>query len=347
MKRLPVLIAALLGAAILLSACGASGGNAAKVDSTAITRSALEDDLRALADNAALVKEAKTQGLNLKPTKGGFDNQLASRWLNSLVAQVIVDQEFAKRHLKLTPRITRQAKTEIAANFGTPKTFEGFSKSFQSRVIGRQARRDALIASLGAAKGATDAELRRFYDQNKAALCPTGKLVSHILVKTPEAAAAVEQRLAQGADFAQLAPELSTDTGSAPQGGTLTCVGSQEWQQFDETFRTGAEAVAIGQVSAPVHTQFGYHVIKVTDYTFENARATIAQALAQQQQDPLTALVERRLRKAKLWVDPRYGKISRTKQGVTITPPTTRTPREQPSTSTTTRAGTGQPQTGG
>ena len=347
MKRLPVLIAALLGAAVLLSACSTSGGNAAKVDSTAITRSALEDDLRALADNAALVKEAKAQGLNLKPTKGGFDNQLAARWLNSLLAQVIVDREFAKRHLKLTPRITRQAKTGIAANFGTPKTFDAFSKSFRSRLIGRQARRDALIASLGAAKAATDAELRQFYDQNKALLCPTGKLVAHILVKTLEEATAVEQRLAQGADFAQLAPQLSTDTGSAPQGGTLTCVGSSEWQQFDQTFRTGAEAVAIGGVSAPVHTQFGYHVIKVTDYTFENARATIKQALAQQQQDPLTALVERQLRRAKLWVDPRYGKISRTKQGVAIVPPTPRAPREQPSTSTTTGAGTGQPQTGG
>lgn len=346
MKRLPVLIAALLGVAAVLAGCSSTtGGNAAKVDSTAITRSRLDQDLQALADNTELVKMLKAQGLDLKPTTGGFSNQAASGWLNGLMNQVIVDREFARRHLKVTPQLTKQAKTETASQFGSVKTLAKFPKSFQERIVGRQARLDALRASLGRQQGATEAELRQFYEQNKAALCPTGKLVAHILVKTPEEVAAVEAQLAQGADFAQLASKLSTDTGSATQGGTLTCIGSQEWQQFDPTFQKGAEGVVVGQVSPPVHTQFGYHVIKVTDYTFETARAAIEQAVAQQRQDPLTALVQRRLGKAKLWVDPRYGHISRGPQGVQIKPPKERVPREQPP-NTTAPDGTGQPQTG-
>ena len=71
----------------------------------------------------------------------------------------------------------------------------------------------------------------------------------------------------------RVAQQVSTDTGSAAQGGLLMCqVDSAQWSQLDATFRAGAEATPVGTLSAPVQTQFGYHVIEVLDLTRENAR---------------------------------------------------------------------------
>lgn len=103
---------------------------------------------------------------------------------------------------------------------------------------------------------------------------------SHILVNTKEEAKAIEDALANGADFAKLAEEKSTDNSSANKGDL-------GWFTPDMMVKPFADAVVAlkkGEVSAPVQSQFGWHVIRLNDTRTQVAPAfdTIRDQLAMQ-----------------------------------------------------------------
>ncbi|MDR3516351.1 MAG: peptidylprolyl isomerase [Azospirillaceae bacterium] len=86
---------------------------------------------------------------------------------------------------------------------------------------------------------------------------------SHILVDSEDKAKDIIKKLAGGADFAALAKESSSDTVAAAQGGDL---GFFSKDQMVEPFSNAAFAMKVGEISKdPVKSQFGWHVIKVTD----------------------------------------------------------------------------------
>jgi parvulin-like peptidyl-prolyl isomerase len=82
----------------------------------------------------------------------------------------------------------------------------------------------------------------------------------HILVKDEATAKTVEDRLAKGEDFANVAKEVSIDTGSAQLGGDL---GWQTRDYFVKEFSDAVFSLKVGEISQPVKSQFGYHVIQV------------------------------------------------------------------------------------
>lgn len=84
---------------------------------------------------------------------------------------------------------------------------------------------------------------------------------SHILVESEDEAKALVEALAGGADFAELAKEKSTGP-SGPSGGQLGWFGAG---QMVPPFEAAAMALEAGEVSAPVQTQFGWHVIKLNE----------------------------------------------------------------------------------
>ena len=84
---------------------------------------------------------------------------------------------------------------------------------------------------------------------------------SHILVETEEEAQAIVDEIAAGADFAELAQAKSTDT-SGPGGGELGWFGPG---RMVPDFEAAVIALEVGQVSGPVQTQFGWHVVKLND----------------------------------------------------------------------------------
>ncbi|GLK79482.1 peptidylprolyl isomerase [Methylopila turkensis] len=109
----------------------------------------------------------------------------------------------------------------------------------------------------------TDEAMRKLYDETAKNLKPEQEVrASHILVKTEDEAKKVEERLAKGEDFAKIATEVSTDPGSAKQGGDL---GFFAKGQMVPAFDEAVFKLEPNKVSDPVKTQFGFHVIKVTE----------------------------------------------------------------------------------
>ncbi|MEZ5165191.1 MAG: peptidylprolyl isomerase [Acidimicrobiales bacterium] len=77
-------------------------------------------------------------------------------------------------------------------------------------------------------------------------------------METAEEAQTVAERLDKGEDFAAVAREVSIDTGSGAEGGDLGCVATGS---FVPEFEEAALAAEVGVVTAPVESQFGFHLI--------------------------------------------------------------------------------------
>lgn len=100
----------------------------------------------------------------------------------------------------------------------------------------------------------------------------------HILVATLEEALAVKQRLNNGEDFAALAAELSTDTGTKDVGGDLGWFGKNT---MDPAFEEAVYGLQIGEISNPVQSQFGYHIIQLLGKEVRPQTASRIQQLEQ------------------------------------------------------------------
>ena len=120
------------------------------------------------------------------------------------------------------------------------------------------------IAIEGIVKEAvTDEALQAAYDARfKDAKPQTEYNAAHILVKTKEEAEKLKADLAGGADFAELAKANSTDTGSGANGGDLGWFGPG---MMVKPFEDAVVAAKVGEVTGPVQTEFGYHLILVKE----------------------------------------------------------------------------------
>ena len=310
-------------AALVAAGCGSKSvasvvrANAITVDGTSISQKVFERDLSALSSNAKLIALDKSvakqggTGQRLFTDQGVPTRVLSTSWLNRLANQIVIDHEFEQLHLTLTTTETKEGAAQFAQLFATstaPGTalVNSFPAWFRTQETAREARLVAVTASIEAKHPITDADMLAFYKKNVGSLCASGFKVAHILVKTLPEAQAIESQLAAGAKFADLAKAKSIDTGSAPKGGDLGCFATG---QFVAEFETAAQKATIGVPTAPVHSQFGYHVILKTKYvppTFEALKPQIRQQLLQEL-NLVQKFVSAGLKKANVHVDPLYG----------------------------------------
>lgn len=158
---------------------------------------------------------------------------------------------------------------------------------------------NALVRQQMATDHAGGAALRQYYDQHKGEFEEVK--ASHILIRfqgsqvplrpnqkdltDAEALAKAQEiraKLEKGGDFAALAKAESDDTGSGAQGGELPQAFGRDAQLVAE-FKEAAFQLKPGEISQPVKTQFGYHIIKVTSHTtktFDQAQPQIEQQVA-------------------------------------------------------------------
>jgi len=103
----------------------------------------------------------------------------------------------------------------------------------------------------------SEKEIKKYYDKLGLEV-----KASHILVKTEQEAQEIFKQLSEGADFAALAKEKSTDRGNKDKGGDL---GYFTWGKMVSPFQDTAFATKVGAISHPVETRFGWHIIKMED----------------------------------------------------------------------------------
>jgi peptidyl-prolyl cis-trans isomerase C len=121
---------------------------------------------------------------------------------------------------------------------------------------------EALLQKTGRA-ALTDAALHKVYDDAVKTMKGEEEVhARHILVPTEQEARDIEAALKGGADFAKLAKDKSKDPSGASNGGDL---GWFTKDQMVPEFADAAFKLPKGQISDPVHTQFGWHIIEVVD----------------------------------------------------------------------------------
>ena len=321
------LVALCTGAVLALGAagCGDSLEDAATVTLSTgdsgeklvvhISRDDLQDDLRVMRANDDFVDFLKQNGLEIPESDSSVGSAITAIWLSDLVNQAVVDAELEERDLTVTEEDRKAVADQINESYGGAKIFKQFPKDFRDAVIDRAARWNALLTR-GAAETEppTEEDARTFYEENSDQLgaCASGRSVAHILVATEAEADDVKVELDGGADFAELAKERSTDPTAAENAGDLGCL---QDGAFVAAFEAAAKAATIGVPTAPVKTEFGFHVILASEFTppsFEAMKDQIVEYLASQAEQTagqeINTVIQERLADAEVDVDPRYGK---------------------------------------
>jgi hypothetical protein len=316
----------------MLSGCGrVADPAAAKVGTSTISRVTLDDQLSALAANKVWIQAVdKNSEGDLSAPDGGVNTKLSAAWLGTMMNQVIVDKAFERQHLKVTDKDRTAAKRAALELFAGQQTFDKFPRWFRADALRKQERYAALAATVPPRPAPTEAQLREYFSRVGPTLCPSQQAILEIKSDTAEAAAAIETELAGGADFGSLAAQRSTDRVAGPNGGLASCKGTPQYQSLPEAERAAVDQLTPGGVTAVVPVDAGFSVLKLVPWTFEIARPILAAQYNQQFVPPAEEYVAVRLSKAKIWVDPRYGKLERRGARVRIVPPVPPAPRSDP-----------------
>ncbi|HEU4320186.1 MAG TPA: peptidylprolyl isomerase [Acidimicrobiia bacterium] len=250
MKKVASLV--VLGAFVLAACGGGSNSVAATVDGTDVTVGEVEGLIET--EGATITKEQFAQFL-------GF----AIQW------QVIHDAAEADYGIVITNEDAAVEADRIFEEVGAEgETREDF---LTSRGITEEFLQNI------AAQGLLDIEVREILKEDvaeptaeeieeartAAVSALTSVCASHILVATQEEADDVVARLDAGEDFGEIATEVSTDTGSGANGGALGCTSPDT---YVDAFKEAVVVAPIGEVYEEIiETQFGFHIILVTDRT--------------------------------------------------------------------------------
>jgi foldase protein PrsA len=249
-----------------------------------------------------------------KITKGELDDKLEGQagknTLATLVQQKLIFQ-YAKQHnIDIPDKDVETKLDEIRAHFpaGQFETMlkqQGMSLDDAHKVI----REQLLVkAAVDQQINVTDAQINDYIKANKLSLGQTAQVhAAHILVKTKAQADAIEAQLKKGADFAALAKEYSQDTGSKIKGGDLGTFGPG---QMVPAFQAAAFKLKPGQVSDPVQTPFGWHIIKVIETKPLTKQMVIDQVKQQQESQQMTPFLQTLRTSAKIEIDdPRFSDL--------------------------------------
>lgn len=193
-------------------------------------------------------------------TKDELYNAMKDKYGTSMLQELTFEKVLANRYTVKDSDITtkfNEIKKQYGASFQTALTQSGFKneaafkKSIKTQLlIEKAAEKDLSI---------TDKELKSYYDSYK----PDIK-VRHILVKDEATANQVKQKLDAGQKFEDLAKQNSTDTATAKNGGDLGSWIAYGSSGLDSTFEKAAFALKLNEISSPVKTQYGYHIIQKT-----------------------------------------------------------------------------------
>jgi parvulin-like peptidyl-prolyl isomerase len=149
----------------------------------------------------------------------------------------------------------------------------------------------------------SDADIAAYYEENKTQFeQPSSREVRHILVKNKAKADEIHAQLENGGDFAKLAKQFSQDPASAKEGGKFTAQKGATVAPFDEA----AFALETGELSEPVKTQFGWHIIEAVGDIEEASTQELSEV---EEQISTTLLEEKRNARINEWVQELQGRF--------------------------------------
>lgn len=249
----------------------------AKVGSEYITRGELEEIVNYQVEN---IKAQYGYDDNYFTSDQGKETlvQIKKDILNSLIEQKVMEQKSKELNLfKDEKEITDETNKTIDEQIKNGKSDEEFNKwlsdaHLTQELLVKLARMQVIAGKVydNVTKDVvvTDDEIKNYYNMNQTSFTekPNTMNVSHILLKTEDEAKKIKERLDKGEDFATLAKEYSIEEAAKTTGGDLGEIQYND-SRYDQTFVLAAMALKEGQISNPVSTQFGYHIIKVTKKT--------------------------------------------------------------------------------
>lgn len=327
--------------AMLFAGCGLkSGETIIKVNNQNITLGQFNAEFDKQAGNGI----AKALGIDVKSDKNSFIYTLIKdRVVNELVVKALLNEEIEKRGIKVSNEEVEAAVKEIIDKLGSKEQLDallkqnGISNSQFKKDLKEEVKMRKLAKDLGSTK-VSDAEAKKFYNENIDKFKHPDKVrAAHILIsvdskeieeviksdpnnknldekaikakvneeiKAKEAKA--NQILAEAkkdpTQFAKLAKENSEDTATANKGGDLGFFAAKE---MVPEFAKAAFSMKPNTISdKPIKTQFGYHIIMVTDRSaagqdpFEKVQGNIKTYLENQKQVKLIDKLTESLKKS-------------------------------------------------
>jgi peptidyl-prolyl cis-trans isomerase C len=200
-------------------------------------------------------------------------------------------QQVARSGRPITPDVEAQIKEEVIAReiFMQEAQKRGLDATPEYKTQIELARQTILIRELFAefqkTSAVTDADVQAEYDKFVAANGGKEYRARHILVETQAQADAILASLKKGGKFEDIAKKQSKDPGSGANGGDLDWAASGN---YVKEFSDAMVALNKGQLSAPVKSQFGFHIIRLDDVReaqlpkIEDVKPQIVQQMTQQ-----------------------------------------------------------------
>ena len=274
-KKLVKVTSTILISAFVLTGCG-EGDTVAKVNGENITVEEYGKDYN------IIKKRYETQyGPEFFEQKGPegktMEEVLKTNVLDKLVIEEIIMQKATEDKIVATDEEVNKEVEGFKEMVGGK---EGFDKFLQTNGMTEDYFKSGIKKELTVEKyrekylkglKLEDKELKEYYEKNKANY-ETIK-ASHILVETEEEAKAISQQLKEGGDFAELSKK-SIEPGAAERAGDLGFFGKG---QMVPEFEKAAFALKVNEISDPVKTEHGFHVIKVTEKkeTYEQVKEEV------------------------------------------------------------------------
>ena len=240
-----------------------------------------------------------------------IEAQLKQQALQGMIIEKLLDEKVKEANIVVTEADALEHLTKMGAQQQPPLSIDEIKALIEAQGQSFDTAKNQIQKGLGYQKlmeskwagkaDVNEAEAKKYYDENpKEFEVPEQVQASHILIKPDpnvadpnqakaEAKAKAEEllkKVKEGADFATLAKENSACP-SAPKGGDL---GFFNKGKMVPAFDEAVFALKVGQVSEVVETQFGYHIIKVTDrkeastIPFEEAKDNLIKMLTQKKQ---------------------------------------------------------------